>query len=140
MPPKATAARVSYLTVFTRDVERLPTFYAEVFDLPEVESSRSERYRELDAGGLMLGFPSVDAYAVLDMQDQAQPDGVRSMVTFAAETLAAVDRFTARATERGARLVKGPFATSFGQYLSVVLDPEGNAFRISAPAGAEEAP
>src|ERR1700761_9126737 len=100
MPLEAMAAHVSYLTVFTRDVERLPDFYAEVFGLPEVESSRSHRYRELDAGGLMLGFPSVDAYAALNMADQADPDGVRSMVTFAAKTAGTVDHLTSRATDR----------------------------------------
>jgi len=110
----------------------LPSFYVEVFGLGEIASSASERYRELEVGGLKIGFPLVDAYRVLDMEDQANPTGVRSMVTFAVENPAAVERLTALAAEHGGRVVKAPFATAFGQFLSIVLDPEGNALRISA--------
>ena len=126
-------ASLTYISIFTRDVERLPSFYAEVFDLEEVATSRSHRYRELKLGPVMLGFPSIDAYATLDMTDQSGPTGVRSMLTFAAADQAEVDVLTARATHAGARLVKPGFDTAFGQYLSVLLDPEGNALRISAP-------
>lgn len=136
MPPEAVppSVRVTYVTTFTRDVEALPSFYAAVFGLAEVEASRSDRYRELALGELKLGFPSIDAYPMVGLQDQAEPQGVRAMITFAVDTLAAVDRLTARAVEHGARLAKGPFPTGFGQYLSVIVDPEGNALRISAPS------
>lgn len=128
-----TAAALTYVSIFTRDVEALPSFYIEVFNLPEIESSRSSRYRELSLGPVTLGFPSVDAYVTLEMSDQAAPTGVRSMLTFAANGREGVDALTRRAVEHGARLVKPGFATAFGQYLSVILDPEGNAVRISAP-------
>jgi predicted enzyme related to lactoylglutathione lyase len=124
---------LTYVSIFTRDVERLPSSYADVFGLEEVAASRSHRYRELNMGAAMLGFPSADAYATLDLADQAAPTGVRSMLTFAATSPAEVDALTARAVQAGARLVKPGFDTAFGQYLSVVLDPEGNALRISAP-------
>lgn len=129
-----TGAALTYVSIFTHDVETLPSFYAEVFGLPEIDSSRSGRYRELSLGPVTLGFPYVDAYETLEMTDQADPTGVRSMLTFAAGGRQAVDALTHRAVERGARLVKPGFATGFGQYLSVILDPEGNAVRISAPA------
>lgn len=125
--------RISYVSIFTTDIETLPNFYIDVFGLEEVTSSRSDRYRELKAGDLMLGFPSIDAYANLDMTDQAAPIGVRSMITFAAEDAAAVDILATKAAQRGARLVKPPFRTDFGQHLAVLLDPEGNAIRIAAP-------
>ncbi len=127
------AVRISYLTIFTRDVAALPDFYIAVFGLEEVESSRSDRYRELTIGELKLGFPTVDAYRVLDMVDQADPTGVRSMPTFAVDSAEAVTRLTDRAVEHGARLIKGSLRAAFGQVLSILLDPEGNAFRISAP-------
>jgi len=129
---QADAIRISYLSIFTRDVAALPDFYIAVFGLQEVETSRSERYRELMIGSLKLGFPSIDAYRGLDMADQADPSGVRSMPTFAVDSAEAVARLTGRAVQHGARLVKGPFPTHFGQVLSVLLDPEGNALRISA--------
>ena len=134
MPPDA--VRISYLTIFTRDVTALPDFYIAVFGLSEVETSRSERYRELIIGELKLGFPLVDAYRVLGMADQADPTGVRSMPTFAVDSAESVARLTDRAVQQGARLTKGPFSTHFGQVLSVLLDPEGNAFRISAAIAA----
>jgi predicted enzyme related to lactoylglutathione lyase len=137
MPPeRAASIHVSYLSMFTRDLAALPSFYVEVFGLQEVEASRSERYRELKAGELMLGFPAIDAYQRLDMADQAEPTGVRSMVTFAVDDQAAVDDLIGRALSRGARLVKPAFATDFGQYLAVLLDPEGNAIRIAAAVSA----
>ena len=129
---QADAIRISYLSIFTRDVAALPDFYIAVFGLEEVETSRSDRYRELIVGALKLGFPSVDAYRGLDMADQADPTGVRSMPTFAVDSAESEARLTDRAVQQGARLTKGPFSTHFGQVLSVLLDPEGNAFRISA--------
>jgi len=124
--------RLSYVSIFTQDVESLPTFYVDVFGLEEVAASRSDRYRELAVGDMMIGFPFIDAYRLLDMADQAEPTGVRSMVTFAVDDVAEVDRLTERALVHGGRVAKPPFATGFGQVLSVVLDPEGNALRISA--------
>ena len=128
MPPDV---RLSYVSIFTRDVASQPSFYVDVFGLEEVAASRSERYRELAVGEMMIGFPFIDAYRLLDMADQAEPTGVRSMVTFAVGDVAEVDRLTARAAAHGGRIAKPPFATGFGQVLSVVLDPEGNALRIS---------
>jgi predicted enzyme related to lactoylglutathione lyase len=124
---------LSYVSIFTRDVARLPTFYVEVFGLEEIMASGSDRYRELDLGAVKLGFPLVDAYAALDLQDQADPTGVRAMLTFAANSAAKVEELAGRAVARGARLAKSGFPTAFGQYVAVVLDPEGNAVRISAP-------
>ncbi len=131
----ADAVTLSYVTLITRDVAALPDFYVALFGLPEVETSRSERYRELVLGDTLLGFPSTDAYRALDMTDQADPTGVRALLTFRAEDPAAVTRLTDRAVALGARLVKAPFATGFGHVLSVLLDPEGNGFRISAHLG-----
>jgi isopenicillin N synthase-like dioxygenase len=90
---------------------------------------------QLDWGRCFFGFPSIDAYANLSMTDQADPSGVRSMITFAAQGVGGVDtQVAAGAAERGAGLVKPPFTTDLRQYLAVLLDPEGNAIRIAAPA------
>ena len=128
-----TPANLSYVSIFTKDVAALPSFYVEVFGLKEIMSSASDRYRELDLGAVKLGFPKVDAYAALDLQDQSEPTGVRAMLTFAADSAGEVDAMASRAAQHGARLAKAGFTTPFGQYVAVVLDPEGNAVRISAP-------
>ena len=126
-----TDVRLSYVSIFTRDVARLASFYVDVFGLHEVAASRSDRYRELLVGDLKIGFPFVDAYAMLDLADQAEPTGVRAMLTFAVDGITEVDRLTARASAFGGRIAKTPFATGFGQVLSIIIDPEGNALRIS---------
>ena len=128
-----TAVRISYLSIFTRNVEALPNFYVEVFALDEVPTSRSERYRELKVADRMLGFLWIDAYANLNMTDLADPTGVRSMITFAAQGMSAVDTLATKALQRRARLIKPPFQTDFLQYLAVLLDREDNAIQIAAP-------
>ena len=132
MPPDP--VRVSYISLFTRDVAALPDFYIAVFGLAEIAASRSDRYRELAVGALRLGFPYIDAYARIGLTDQIDPTGVRAMITFAAADAAAVARLAARAEAAGARLALPPTTTDFGQVIAVLLDPEGNAFRISAAA------
>jgi hypothetical protein len=44
------AAKLTYVSIFIRDVETLPSFCAKMFGLEEVAASRSSRYRELDMG------------------------------------------------------------------------------------------
>ena len=129
MPPEP--VRVSYISLFTRDVAALPDFYIAVFGLEEIAASRSDRYRELAVGDVRLGFPYIDAYARIGLQDQAEPAGVRAMITFAAASPDAVANLARRAQAAGARLTAPPTATDFGQVIAVLLDPEGNAFRIS---------
>lgn len=125
--------KITHISIFTRDVEKLPSFYVDVFGLAENEAARSHRFRELSDGDLRLGFPFIDAYGNLGLDDQADPTGLRSIVTISTGDAGSVDALTHRAVAHGARLVKPGFQTGFHQYLSVVLDPEGNAIRISAP-------
>ena len=125
--------KLSYLTFLTRHVSALAGFYVEALGLKEVLASRDERYREVKAGGVMLGFAHQDAYAALDMPDEANPTGTRALVSFALDRRDEVAPATQRARAAGATLVKGPFDTSFGQHLAVLRDPEGNIFRLTAP-------
>jgi hypothetical protein len=54
---------------------------------------------------------------------------------------AELDRIYALALEKGATPVKPPFSHHYDDanhthwHLAILLDPEGNAFRLSAPAG-----
>ena len=56
---------------------------------------------------------------------------MRSMLTFNVESLAEVDRLTALAASRGAKLATAPYRTYYGAWQSVLFDPEGNVFRIN---------
>jgi predicted enzyme related to lactoylglutathione lyase len=127
-------ATLTYASLIAHDIEALADFYQGLFDLEEVAASRSEKYREFLTGGSKLGIVHFGGYAMLDLpvRDPASP--VSQILTFDVGTTGAVDAGLAVATTRGAKLVKAPFETFYGQYLAVLLDPEGNAFRISAPA------
>ena len=125
---------LSYSSIFARDVETLPDFYVTVLGLEEISASRSVKYRELMAGGVKLGFIHLGGYEMLGLAGSADAVGVKSILTFAVTDPATVDRLTKAALARGATLAHAPFRTFFGQYQSVLLDPEGNALRISTQA------
>jgi predicted lactoylglutathione lyase len=42
-----------------------------------------------------------------------------------------VDELTPKAVSLGAKLVKPPYKTYYNWYQAVLLDPEGNVFRIN---------
>ena len=128
--------RLSYTTFLARDVAALAQFYIDGLGLEEVESSRDHRYREVRGGGCMIGFAHEAAREMLDMAGEADPTGIRSLLTFDVGAVAAVTPAIERAVAHGATLVKPPFDSFFGQHQAVLRDPEGNAFRLSAALGA----
>lgn len=127
--------RLSYTTFLARDVAALAQFYIDGLGLEEVEASRDHRYREVRAGGCMIGFAHEAARETLAMAHEANPTGIRSLLTFDVESVAAVAPAVERAVAKGAALVKPAFDSAFGQHQAVLRDPEGNAFRLSAAIG-----
>jgi predicted enzyme related to lactoylglutathione lyase len=126
--------RLTYATFLARDVAALAQFYIDGLGLEEVEGSRDERYREVKAGGCMIGFATAAVKEPLGL-DTAEPLGLRTLVTLDVGTVAEVAPAVARAVAAGATLIRPPFDTQFGQHLAVLGDPEGNAFRLSAAIG-----
>jgi predicted enzyme related to lactoylglutathione lyase len=123
------------VTFFARDVDALAGFYAAALGLAATVDD-SPRYRELSGGGARIGFAFSGAYDLLSLQDQAEPSGLRSILTFLIGGADGMDAAVARAVGAGAILVKPPYATHFGAWMAVLRDPEGNAFRLSADAPA----
>ncbi|MFN3232114.1 MAG: VOC family protein [Alphaproteobacteria bacterium] len=121
----------TYTTFFARDVDKMAAFYI-ALGLHEIESSRSEYYREVSAGSAKIGFTSQAAYQTLGMPDESNPTGVRSVITLDVGSPDDVEPTVAKAVAAGGELVKPAFKTTFGQYLAVVRDPEGNVFRLAA--------
>ena len=101
-----------------------------MFDLEEIEASRSPIFRGFIAGGTSLGFSGNGAYSLLGLEPQSVP-GDRVFQTFDVDSEAEVHSLTTKAVELGASLVKEPFATYYGWFQSVLRDPDGNAFRIN---------
>ena len=124
-------AHLSYVNVFARDVVALSGFYSEVFGSPEIEAIRSPIFRGIDAGGTAIGFNALDAYELLKLQDFAETKGVKFLLNIDVDTVDEVDAMVPKAVEKGATLIKAPYRTYYDWYQAVLLDPEGNVFRIN---------
>jgi catechol 2,3-dioxygenase-like lactoylglutathione lyase family enzyme len=127
-----TTTTLSFASVFSADIEKLSTFYRELLGLDEVLELRSEHFRGLRIGDTILGFSAPSAYEMLNLAEpQQKPDGVSAFLTFEMPSDADVDGVTAAAIGSGASCVKEPGRTYYGAWQSVLLDPDGNAFRLN---------
>jgi predicted enzyme related to lactoylglutathione lyase len=124
-------AELGYLNIIADDLVRLAGFYADVFGLEEIVASRTPIFRGLKTNKANIGFNAHEAYQLLDLQKSNDRAGSRSFMTFDVDSVEEVDRLTSVAVKKGATLRKAPFTTYYGWYQSVLLDPEGNAFRIN---------
>lgn len=132
-----------WFNLMCADVAAQFAFYREVLALPEATVSRSPIYRALETDGFQFGFnDAAAAYGLLGLDDRTPPLApVRATTAYATLMLddpAAVDAAVARARAHGGRVIKGPFATYYGQWQAVLADPEDNVFRLACvglPAG-----
>ena len=124
-------AELGYLNIFADNVVKLSGFYADVFGFEEILASRTPIFRGLKTDKANIGFNADEAYELLNLKKSNDRSGNRSFVTFDVDSVEEVDRLTPIAVEKGATLLKAPFTTYYGWYQSVLLDPEGNAFRIN---------
>jgi catechol 2,3-dioxygenase-like lactoylglutathione lyase family enzyme len=123
---------LSFASLLVAEPDRSVGFYAELFDLPEVEELASPYFRGLRIGPTVLGFSGPKAYELLELPEPAGPgDGVDTFLTFEAPDRDGVTELTARAAELGGAVVKEPYDTYYGAWQSVVRDPDGHAFRIN---------
>jgi predicted lactoylglutathione lyase len=125
------AASLSYVNIFARDIVALSGFYSELFGFPEIEKIRSPIFRGLDTGKSCLGFNAHDAYALLKLAEHADTRGIKFLLNIDVDSNDEVDRMVPVAVAKGATLVKPPYTTYYNWYQAVLLDPEGNVFRIN---------
>jgi len=111
-------------------MERLSAYYGELFGLNEAVSLRSELFRGLVAGDLILGYSHERAAALLELPEAVGRPG-QQFVTFEVDNDDAVASTTETAVASGGVLVQAPHRTYYGAQQSVLLDPEGNPFRIN---------
>ncbi len=124
-------AHLSYVNVFARDVVALSGFYQRVFGFLEIESIRSPIFRGLDTGKSSLGFNAPEAYELLHLAEHADTRGVKFLLNIDVDSQAEVDAAVPVAVAAGATLIKPPYVTYYNWYQAVLLDPEGNVFRIN---------
>lgn len=124
-------ATLSYVNVFTRDLDVLPAFYMSVFGFPEVEAIRSPIFRGVDAGGACIGFNAHEAYGLLGLAADAETRGVKFLLNIDVASQAEVDALVPVAVAAGAAVIKSPYHTYYDWYQAVLTDPEGNVFRIN---------
>ncbi|RYF82226.1 MAG: glyoxalase [Comamonadaceae bacterium] len=122
---------LSYVNVFAKDVVALSGFYQHVFGFTEIEAIRSPIFRGLDTGKSSLGFNALDAYELLHLSEFSQTQGVKFLLNIDVDSCEDVDAMVPLAVEAGATLIKAPYITYYHWYQSVLLDPEGNVFRIN---------
>jgi len=124
-------AHLSYVNVFAKDVVALSGFYQTVFGFTEIEAIRSPIFRGLETGKSALGFNALDAYDLLQLSGFSDTKGVKFLLNIDVDSKDDVDRMVPVALASGATLVKPPYVTYYNWYQSVLLDPEGNVFRIN---------
>jgi len=131
MTGSSTGATLSYVNVFAKDIVALSQFYMDVFGFVEIEKIRSPIFRGLDTGRSSLGFNAQDAYGLLKLDEFSQTAGVKFLLNIDVASVAEVDQMVPKAVSLGAKLVKAPYKTYYNWYQAVLLDPEGNVFRIN---------
>jgi len=124
-------AHLSYVNIFARDVVALSGFYMQVFGFREIEAIRSPIFRGIDTGKSALGFNALDAYELLKLSDYADTKGIKFLLNIDVDAKEEVDRMVPVALAAGATLIKEPYVTYYNWYQAVLLDPEGNVFRIN---------
>ena len=122
---------MTYVNIFTKDIKKLSKFYIDVFGFEEDREFRSPIFRGVRTSKSFFGFNALEAYGLLNLEDQANTTGMKFFLNFNTRSMREVDRLVARAVKRGAKLIKGPYRTYYNWYQAVLSDPEGNLFRIN---------
>ncbi|NLE82022.1 MAG: glyoxalase [Rhodococcus sp.] len=128
---------LSFVTQVCKDMEKIATFYADLFGLEHVTELEGEHFRALRLGDTVLGFNTIVAYDLLNLPASDLDASPATFWTFEAETEDAVDVFAGKAVDAGATYLKEPFRTYYGAWQAVLLDPEANVFRINKSASAQ---
>ena len=122
---------MTYVNIFTKDIKKLSKFYIDVFGFEEDRKLRTPIFRGVRTSKSFFGFNALEAYGLLNLEDQAKTTGMKFFLNFNTRSMAEVDRLVARAVKRRAKLIKGPYRTYYNWYQAVLSDPEGNLIRIN---------
>ncbi|MEN9995252.1 MAG: hypothetical protein RL462_28 [Pseudomonadota bacterium] len=124
-----------FVNLFCHDIDAQLAFYQALLNLPEDVRSHSPIYRSVATADFHFGFHAPDAYDLLSLSnrkpDQLAGSPVTAYATFMLDNPDEVNRLTSDVSRLGGRVIKAPYTTYYGQWQSVVADPEDHVFRIS---------
>lgn len=125
--------RIEHVAIWTRDLERLKSFYETYFEV-----TAGARYVSIKRPfeSYFLSFASGARLELMRLPDLADADRTRNSVGLAHLALStgsreAVDTLTRRLRADGYTVVDGPRTTGDGYYEAVVLDPDGNRIELT---------
>jgi catechol 2,3-dioxygenase-like lactoylglutathione lyase family enzyme len=120
---------------FCQDIDAQLAFYTQLLDLPEAGHAHSPIYRAVETPHFQFGFHAHAAYELLMIGDRIPAVGTRGCVsgypTFMLDSPEAVSEGVQRAAELGAKVIKDPYPTYYGEWQAVLADPEDHVFRLS---------
>jgi predicted enzyme related to lactoylglutathione lyase len=122
------------VNLLCRDIDAQLAFYQSLLGLAEMPERRSPIYRALDTGASELGFNAPAARELLALPPSPAEPSPGVFATFMLADAQAVDATAGAALRLGGRVLKAPYATYYGQWQSVLADPEGQVFRVSTLA------
>ena len=125
--------RIEHVAIWTRDLERLKSFYETYFEVVAGARYASTK-RPFESH--FLSFASGARLELMRLPDLDDADYSRNIVGLAHLAVStgsreAVDTLTRRLRGDGYTVVDGPRATGDGYYESVVLDPDGNRIELT---------
>jgi len=122
---------LSMLGLVIEDMGRSLAFYRRLgLAIPEEEDGRSHVAVPM-AGGLIFFWNT--AFVTTDDPDREAPAcGYRVVLEFFLDGRTAVDAKYGELTGHGYRSHRAPFVSSFGAYMAMVDDPDGNTILITA--------
>jgi lactoylglutathione lyase len=129
-------ARIEHIAVWTEDIERLASFYAQYFGATVgpryVNASKGFESRFLTfQGGARLELMRTSVLRPLKAERGSQRMGMTHLA-FSLGSETRVNELTATFREAGFAIEDGPRWTGDGYYESVVLDPDGNRLELTS--------
>ena len=122
-------------SLFCKNFEAQLAYYLALLSMPEAVAHRSAIYRCIQATTFEFGFHAMSAYALLGVADRApvplHTSPVTGYATFILGSCSEVDALSLEAAALGGRIIKAPYPTYYGQWQTVLADPENNMFRLS---------
>ena len=125
------AVQLSMIGLIVEDMGRSLAFYRRLgLDIPAGEDDRA--HVEVKMGGGLTLFWDTTFARTYDPDRELPAGGYRMVLEFFLAGREAIDAMYAEMTGGGYRGHRAPFETSFGAYMAMVDDPDGNTVLITA--------